>query len=402
MSRNLICVNVALFFLTVPFCGCVRRSSKIDPFLDQYQAVASKYSVDQSASEKRYTFSVSDMTMSDFAIYFSDLTNYGIIYSESIDQKTITAELKDSTPSEFMSYIARRFDVSLVRSGTTFFLGKTTNLDKGFFVRKVRGFSKDDLKSAFSTLFADSGRCHITDSGIVVFCDLSPVLVRAVELADRLEKQVPDTWCVQFFILSRTYDSGFSFGSDFVVSGDLSVFLHRLSGKMTSSNIKAMLAPVLSGKSQFGQLVCSPMVLLNDGVTAKWSDGNTTPIPNKTVSSEGTVTTSGYTNVNSGLSISCTFRECSGGAILDFTLEDSSIISYVENAPQLVKTGLNTSLYVESSKYYLLGEYKRSRSSGGLSSLFVRKNESLESSMYVFCRVYRIGHDSVDYQKIIE
>ena len=112
----------------------------------------------------------------------------------------------------------------------------------------------------------------------------------------------------------------------------------------------------LSSSSSFADLYASPMLLIRDGKTGKWKDGQKVPIAQKTVSDSGTVTTTGYNYVETGFIVSATVKQSKRGGLVTLSIEKSDISSYVEEAPLTSQSVYTTDVEMEPLKPYLLGE----------------------------------------------
>lgn len=87
---------------------------------------------------------------------------------------------------------------------------------------------------------------------------------------------------------------------------------------------------------------------LIDGNTANISSGDVVPVPKKTVSPEGTVTTSGYEYITTGFDLTVTGRAVDTGLLLDVSPSISSISSYVGEAPVVARRSTKGQVVVAS------------------------------------------------------
>lgn len=161
------------------------------------------------------------------------------------------------------------------------------------------------------------------------------------------------------------------------------------------ANVSASLSAALiaASTSSRGGVVSQPLLLVRDGFTSEVSDGQVIPIPQNTVSTQGTVTTSGVTNVQVGTVFLVGLREVGESAAnLSFTVTQSSIASYVDNIyPLQNQSQIKGDAVVRSGGVYYLGGMTKSgdqRSQGQ-----IRSGERVELSdlyLQLWCRVYQV------------
>ena len=141
--------------------GC--NTSRNDPFIDLYRIPSSNYkhAIQSTANKKKVSVSFNNMPFLSFIRWFSDSTNFGVIFPPDLESKTITGEYKNATAAEIISTVARRFDLSVVYIGKTIYLGKLTKDDRGILVRKVKNFDSQSLSDALQIYLSESGKINI-------------------------------------------------------------------------------------------------------------------------------------------------------------------------------------------------------------------------------------------------
>lgn len=376
--------------------GCIQPiSDKVkDPWLDFYtKDVSSGQGTDKVILDlKKYSFSASDMPLPLFIRLFSDKTGTGIIYSAAADSYKITAEFKNNTPDEIMSMIARRFDFELVKSQNTYYLGNLKPEDKGIFVKKVGGYTQENLQSAVAVFLSEFGKVFVQKDGVVIVSDREKVLSKVVEMLDYLENSMGNSWVIQYYLVSQRKELKVQAGGDLKTSGQLAYNYNRDGGfTYTAKDLGQSLEVVLNFSSDLIKVHGSPMFLIRDGSTAYWQDGTSYPIPKKTVSDYGTVTTTGYDYKDCGLVINTTLRECRQGAVLTVDLQDSTITGYVDGSqPILSKTQLKTESPIKSGHIYLLGEFNFTTKRGDQANTLDFTASESKIAIQLFCRTYKI------------
>lgn len=377
-------------------CGCrsrtVNLSNVADYKFDYESVLRSVRPVRSQVESERLTFSCTDLSLREFSFWFSRNTSYGLIYASSLDKEKISCDFVQSTVADIADLVARRLGKSVKLVGKTYYIGDVPETDRSILVRKVYGFSREEIKSFVDTVSGFSGRCFVTPDGVVSVTDSSSVLSRVGDLLDSLGNFQPTQWVVQFFVVQVHDNFLANLGFDIFTSGDLSLLFSK--GFPVSFDYRDLglrLAPVLSGQDTFSSLVCCPMFLLRDGYSGSWADGKEVPVPQKTVSDAGTVTTSGYQHMQTGLKIDVVLRESLSGVFCKLKLEDSSISSYIEYAPVLLKTTFVSDFCLVPDKLYLLGELSRRSGSGGVKHLFSWERTNNFSRCLVFARAYCAG-----------
>jgi type II secretory pathway component GspD/PulD (secretin) len=169
----------------------------------------------------------------------------------------------------------------------------------------------------------------------------------------------------------------------------------RAYGKTASASgaLTAMLkATHTTGKAS---IVAQPLMLLLDGGSCAFQDGDTIPIPQKTVSENGAVTTSGFEYVQTGLIIKSSLREVSPStAKCQLDIELTNITGYVDSAPIINGQKFSTTAVLETGGVYLLGslarKQKQRNTEGPLFPMLFNKSKS-SGDIQVWLRCFRIA-----------
>lgn len=333
------------------------------------------------------------MSIRDFCLYVSRLSNVSIVYSQKVSDSLVSGDFINEPVSEILNAVARSLDVVLIRnSDTLYYLGSLPDDEKACFVSRVYGFTPDDVRKSIETISGFSGKCSITTNGVLVVTDKQSIINRVASLVADFQRFAPDTYILQLYLISLKDERNFNLGFDLHTSGELSLLLSDSSLKFSASSFGWKLNQVLEGKNYGSSIISTPLMLVVPGVQCTWQSGSSIPVPQKTVSDSGTVTTSGFTNVDVGLKIEVTLTEHSAKSnILNLKLEDSSVLSYVDYNPVKSQTLYNSSFTMENGKVYLVGELNRSNSGRGLNNLFAFKRENSVERIAIFARCFRMG-----------
>lgn len=133
-----------------------------------------------------------------------------------------------------------------------------------------------------------------------------------------------------------------------------------------------------------------------EGEDATLQVGEEVPVPQKTVSSEGTVTTTGYTYVQSGVDLSVKVRSEPSGALRVYvTPEVSTITRYVGETPVKVRHRIESAAVVESGGVFVLGGFNKLRVGGRRSGIpwfqTYKESEKESTRLFVVVRVVEPG-----------
>ncbi len=325
-----------------------------------------------------------------FIRWFSDSTNLGVIFPQDLEKNFVTGEFKNATASEIISTVARRLDQSVVYIGNTVFLGKLTKDDRGILARQIKNFDSKTLSDSLQIYLSETGKIkQIAD--LILISDTAENLSKIQSLLDILDNASPDTWIVQYFILLKKNNIELTGGAQVVTSGELSYNIAKGQGVTGDfQDIGQNFKLILNGNSSFIHVVASPLLMMLANKESTWTDATTVPIPRKTVSDSGTVTTTGVDYKDIGLTLKVLLQESSNGAILRTNLEDSSIVGYVDYYPQTQKASLITDCNVIPGQIYLIGELRRDSGTTSISDVLTLGKKSELTNMQVYCRVFKL------------
>lgn len=392
-----------MVLLSLCFSGCSlhRDLNQDDPFRLIYSEGNSDLSVkrDKSVDSRSITLSANLMPLASFCRLLSDHFSVGIVFSDKISSKTVSAEFKSTDINTVFTVLSRQLGVDLVRVGNTFYLGDLKDEDKAVLIRRVLSLDESNLKNTIDTLISGQGRGHVLSGRIVMVTDKDFVIRRISEALDDLERVNISSWIVQLYFLVLRKDALAEGGLTMSTSGTISYNISENSIDFKDFKIEGLLSGLL--ESSYADLFASPMFILRDGVKGSWSDGQRVPVPQKTVSDYGTISTTGFTYIDTGLNVDVTVKESKLGAFLESTISLSDIKSYVEGNPVTSQTKVNIALDVVPNKIYLLSELQRY-------SLLDREEKTLlfsrnkgKSVIQVWGRVYRCGIPNPDLKPVL-
>ena len=389
-------------------CSSVEDDFKL-AWNDYYKPLESKdpykFKKRNLAELKEVSFSVNNMSITDFVRHLSDLFDIGVIYNASLKSKTITAEFKNNSIDQILTTVSKSFDVKYKQYRGLYYLGELAKEDQSILVRRMHRLTKVEIDSIVKSIISTEGSFSVTDSGDIIISDYDDVLVRVSDTVDLLNQASSNSWVVQFYFLNYRRSELLSRGINMSGSGNLAFrLLEKASAPaQTLTGIAPSVTDGLSydfsidglidftQKSDIIKLLNNPLILIDDGAEGIWKDSISVPIPQKTVSPEGTVTTNGFEFIETGSILSCKIRETSNGSVLTYSIEQSNITGFVENeAPIVAQSVLSSQVSLKSSGVYLLGELTTSNKTLTQSGWLHNVKDNSDSVIQVFARLYHI------------
>ncbi len=380
------------------FSGCsqIKEIKQDDPFRRLYEVKTSVPSDSKDNVKGEFpliTLSCYKMPLSLFVRVLSDRYSVGMVYSETLATKEITAEFKETDLISVLNVVSRQLNVDIVRVGNTFFVGSLRPEDRGILVRRVFGHDVESLNQVAQSMISTNGKASVTKSGVVVAADHESVIRRFSEMLDYLDTVEADTWIVQLCFVTLRKDALLEAGMDVTTSGTLSYNISENQIDLKDFKIDGIFN--LFSNSAFADVYSSPMLLCRDGETATWQDGERVPIPRKTVSNEGTVSTTGYDYTDTGFIVNASVRRSKIGGRLNLRVVMSDIKSYVENAPVTSQTVYTLDVDLEQDKAYLLGELNSFRVLDTQENIAMFSRDRGKVVIQLWGQLYRINGGTV-------
>ncbi len=328
-----------------------------------------------------------------FMRWLSDRSGFGFVAQEGLEEKSISAEIKNASVEEIFDSVSRSVKLNYIKIGNTFFIGDIKKEDRCVLVRKVRSVSSDFLNSSITALLSETGKSSVSPECIVVVSDVPAVLTRVSEVCDKVESSSSGTWILQFYITLQKKTLDLDVGAKVNTSGAVSYALAKGQGDDKFSftdqeSLSQNVEMVLQHKSEFIKLVSAPLMLIRDGSSAEWYDGITIPVPQYSISQYGVRTVSGYKDYKAGFSLLCKIRETLHGCILECKYESSNIVGYTESIPHLSKSSLHFNTEIRSGRIYLVGELMNDQRNNSLTNVFQFGKDDSYTKVQIWCRAY--------------
>jgi type II secretory pathway component GspD/PulD (secretin) len=250
-----------------------------------------------------------------------------IITDEGLENRLVTFEVKDIRADKVLTALARRLNVAVSRDGDLFHIGTIRPEDRAVFITNCARLKAEEAKETVKTVMSKDGKCLTFQDGLIIIADKVELIGKIASLIERIKEAKTDTWVVQFQIINYSHNSQNELGLD--ASGNFGL---AVAASENTEGIGLQISRAISsGKAR---LITQPLMLIEDGTSAKLSDGETIPIPQKTVSAEGTVTTTGVSYKSTGTSLDVYIRDMGDGlARLTVKVDISNTTGYVEGFP---------------------------------------------------------------------
>jgi type II secretory pathway component GspD/PulD (secretin) len=203
------------------------------------------------------------------------------------------------------------------------------------------------------------GRVSASGDGLTVVGDRVRVLQNINSMLNQVESAQTNTWVLQMYLISGNDSASREVGIDTTAAFELAAtFATSQSKAQTLGTFNAVLRTARNDSKY--EVIAEPMMLLTDGGESSIQDGETIPIPRRTVSDAGTVTTTGYEYVKTGLIVNTALREMSSrAAICNIGIDLTQVTSYVDFAPVTSGQNFTTTAVLESGGTYLVGSLSR-------------------------------------------
>jgi type II secretory pathway component GspD/PulD (secretin) len=283
--------------------------------------------------------------------------------------------------------------------GNLFYVGELRPEDNGVLVRRVGRLSSDDLRGAIAVLLSEHGKTQVQADGLVIVGDRVEVLQRVDDLLTRIDAAESVCWVVQLYLISMSDGDILDLGLDVTPALEVAATMASASNGLDlvpKTSLKGGLNVVLRAARERSSvsLVGEPLFLLADGARGRVGSGQRVPVVQRAVSNQGTVTTTGYQFIDTGLQINVLLRELSAGAArLELKAESSSVLEYRETLPILQKDDFEGTAVISSGGVYLVGSLERTAHDKRQTSPFriAAKDSEQGQVLQIWARAYRVG-----------
>lgn len=339
------------------------------------------------------TLSLNACDLNNFSRRISDITDYSIIFNSTLAQKKITAEFKSCGLDDLIDKVARSFSVNHLIDPVKkiIYIGSFEITDRSSLFVKVINLSSSSIDSLLRAHLSNQGRLFVSTEGYISCTDKPEIINSINEVIAKIKAVKNDCWVLQFFSVHTQEKVNIELGFNGALKSDVAISIG------TGTNEKDILLSIIGEYDQLaeqGRLVniqdC--LLLCKTGQKMTMNRGLKIPIPLKTVSDQGTVSTSKYDYVDVGFKLDFVINEISEGmAQFDCSISQSSVVDNVgvDEIPVIQRESFNTSPIVRSGDTYLISSMKYKQYDDRYNILsFFRKDSIIDYN--VFVRVYKI------------
>lgn len=254
-----------------------------------------------------------------------------------------------------------------------------------------------DVKNFVERLISKVGGAEAVGQTVIV-ADIPDRIGKFEALADVLSAP-RSQWLVEAKFIEIASGWERRLGAEFRASGALNATFSAedLLDPVRGGALLVELLAEASAGSTDARMVATTRVHCIDGRTAKSDYGQRTPVPRRSVSDQGTVTTVGYDIIETGVILDVAVRELpDGSALLSVIPEVSSVTGYIDDAPIVSQSRVEVEGIVPSGGVLLVGGLDtRSSSSevgGGAGTAFGlrERRDSEDRSVVVVLRAERV------------
>ena len=342
---------------------------------------------------QKVTLSTNSMPLTEFLRYMADTAGISIVCDQSLDRQVVNINVVDTDVKDVLSAVARRYGVDITEQGNVYYIGALKPQDRALLVRKVKRLSSQEIVKMVQTLNSEVGKVATSSDGLTVVGDRVRVLRNINSMFDQVELAQTNTWVLQMYLISGNSSLSREMGFDTTATFDIAATVANSHSKLDTLGAFNAVLKAARSNSRY-EIVAEPMMLITDGGESGMQDGERIPIPRRTVSDSGTVTTNGFDYVNTGIVIGTSLREMSStSAICKLNVEMTQVTSYVDYAPVTSGQTFNTTAVLESGGTYLVGSMSRQSSNRDRSGVFVntyRNTKDGTGNIEIWLRCYRI------------
>ncbi|QDU09461.1 Bacterial type II and III secretion system protein [Gimesia aquarii] len=294
--------------------------------------------------------------------------------------------------------VARHLGVDVAKNGDVYFLGTLKPEDLGVLVRRVRRLDQEALQRSLEAVLTTNGKVHTLADGIVIASDSVEVLQKVDTVIDAIHSSAAVSWAVQLYVVSMTDKDARDLGFDLAPAVEVSYSLAALtSGNLVElGKIEAKFDAILRASDSRSTLrtMAEPMFLLADGETGTFHRGDSVPVPKRTVTDQGTVSITGYDQIEAGVSVDVLVREVTDSVLrLEVELKLDEIVELLNGeAPFLSGENYRCNSLLRSGRVSLIGSLERSRTKD-IASQWLKwgsGSEKEKSIVQIWARAYRV------------
>ena len=335
------------------------------------------------------------------AIQFFASQDVIVVVKGDLLEKTVMGDFNEIPASLAIRSLAMQLEDKqsvIRRSPNVYLIGEATHDDMIVRVFHVPGESADDYKAAFSALLSPQAKVAVVHDTIVI-----KDVPSGIENVDLLFSSITSARGqylveIKFVEVNRLWAK--SYGLKFENLGKLDLNAVIGGGVESSTAIaKLQLSALLdANETQSGaSLVTTQRIHCIEGLESEMQVGQTVPIAKKSVSDNGTVTTTDFEYIDTGMLLKVSVRsEADGNLRVNVKPEQSSIVGYIEGAPIRARRRLDTTAVIQAGGVVVVGGFDSSTESEELSSITQthKSNKSDARKLFIVLRVIDTNNEN--------
>ncbi|MFI4881815.1 MAG: hypothetical protein ACIAQU_04440 [Phycisphaerales bacterium JB064] len=235
--------------------------------------------------------------------------------------------------------------------------------DAGERVQESRFVTPEDAVALINAVYPEAGAASA--GGRVAIGPQAPAA--AAELVKAINA-TPSSWLLDVLLVelnqstARELGLGWSLGATLSARADAGTGLDATSGPVLGARAAAVAEVIarLSAESSLARLSHRGTLYLVDGVSAELNQGDTIPVPQRTVSPEGTVTVTGFSEIQTGFTLVAIASDAGDVVRLELQPTVSEVAGFVLNeAPIVLSRSLQSVALVRPGEWLVIGGFDR-------------------------------------------
>lgn len=329
----------------------------------------------------------------------------GVVMGKEAGEKLVSVSFEGCSGEEAFRTIAGQVGLGVRYRGGTVEYVEADRVVEGFGVLSSGYYEVEEASNAVRALVGSEGTVSIMGERLIV-SGTREALRRVQVFGSQLESG-PDGWHLDVRLVRVSRKLRRELGIDWTVEGSVRAELDAGRGMLpgatpvVGARARAVVAAVAAAaeSSSDAELVYSAPVWVLEGETATLRQGERVPIPRRTVSDAGTVTTTGVDYIDAGFDLRVFAKRVPGGVRLELRPSLSSISGFVEGYPIVSRSEVESVAVVRSGEWMVLGGLEveerleeRAGLPGALESVFGSRRVATESgsTLLVLIRAVRV------------
>jgi hypothetical protein len=245
----------------------------------------------------------------------------------------------------------------------------------------------DELSNVIASVLPKDSAIRIAN-GMIVIGGTELSVAQSKLVSELVATKKPRSWFVDVAILSMSDNWQVGLGIDGSIGGVV---------KSSTSN-KGVLDYVLDGtwSIDYGlgidQVILRTGIIVLEGTESTITSTDEIPIPQRTVSPEGTVTISGYTTVSAGIVLSIKAVAVPDGLRVDINPSISDVTGFVSEKPIVSKKSISSTVIVKENDKIILSGLWSDRVSRNIGSLLTLGASESSTEWLVCARFRRLSY----------